>query len=243
MNVLIVDDEPLARDWLRRLLLRMDDVRVCGEAASGDDALAKASALEPDLVLLDIQIPGRDGLEVAKALGDTPVVFTTAHSRYALTAFELDACDYLVKPIQYEQLVRSIERARRRRVLLELARREESIIASPTSSEAGTLVVHERGVVRFIDARQVTRFRAADKYTLFRVDGDEQLVRDSLDSLAERLAPLGFIRVHRAELVRKDAVVALVNEEGSASLELSDGQHVAVSRRYLGATKRELGVG
>jgi DNA-binding LytR/AlgR family response regulator len=240
MNVLIVDDEPLARDWLARLLARMDDVRVCGEAASGDEALEKARTLAPDLVLLDIHIPGHDGLEVARALGDTPVVFTTAHGRYALAAFELDACDYLVKPIAYEQLVRAIDRARRRRVLLELARREESV-APATSADAHTLVVHERGVVRFIDARVVTRFRAADKYTLFRIDGDEQLVRDSLDSLAARLASLGFIRVHRAELVRKDAVVALVNEPGGASVELSDGQHVAVSRRYLAATKRALG--
>jgi DNA-binding LytR/AlgR family response regulator len=240
MNVLIVDDEPLARDWLARLLVRMEGVRVCGEAANGDEALDKARALAPDLVLLDIHIPGRDGLEVARALGGTPVVFTTAHGRYALAAFELDACDYLVKPIEYDELVRAIERGRRRKVLLDVARREETV-APATSTDAKSLVVHERGVVRFIDARLVTRFRAADKYTLFRVDGNEQLLRDSLDSLEARLAPLGFIRVHRAELVRRDAVVALVNEPGGASLELSDGQHVAVSRRYLAATKRALG--
>jgi DNA-binding LytR/AlgR family response regulator len=242
MNVLIVDDEPLARDWLARLVARMDDVRVCGEAASGDEALERARALAPDLVLLDIQIPGRDGLEVARALGDVPVVFTTAHGRYALAAFELDACDYLVKPIEYEQLARSIARARRRRALLDLARHDEPVAPAP-DAEGATLLVHERGVVRFIDARVVTRFRASDKYTLFRVDGDEELVRDSLDSLEARLAPLGFLRVHRAELVRREAVVALVSEDGGASLELTDGQHVAVSRRYLAATRRALGLG
>jgi two-component system LytT family response regulator len=91
-------------------------------------------------------------------------------------------------------------------------------------------------------ASWVTRFRAADKYTLFRVDGDEYLVRDSLERLEQRLAPHGFVRVHRAELVRRDACVALVREPGGASLELSDGQLVAVSRRYLAAAKRGLGV-
>jgi two-component system LytT family response regulator len=92
------------------------------------------------------------------------------------------------------------------------------------------------------DARRVTRFRAADKYTLFCIDGDEYLVRDSLEQLEHRLAPHGFVRVHRAELVRGDACVALVREPGGASLELSDGQHVVVSRRYLAAAKRILGV-
>jgi two-component system LytT family response regulator len=102
------------------------------------------------------------------------------------------------------------------------------------------LVVSERGVARFIDARLVTRFHAADKYTLFRLDGDEHLVRDSLDSLELRLAPFGFIRVHRAELVRKDAVAAMVSEPPGAMLELNDGQQVAVSRRYLATTRRAL---
>lgn len=241
MNVLVVDDEPLARDWLTRLLARIHDVRVCGEASTGDEALAKARLPGVDVVLLDIHIPGQSGLDVARAIRDTPVVFTTAHGRYALEAFELDACDYLVKPIRYEQLVKSLERARRRRVLQELARREWPLPAE-TRPDAGTLVVHERGVVRFVDARRVARFRASDKYTLFRVDGEEHLVRDSLETLEERLAPLGFLRVHRAELVRKDAVVALASEPGGASLELIDGQHVAVSRRYLSAVKRALGV-
>jgi DNA-binding LytR/AlgR family response regulator len=240
VKVLLVDDEPLAREWLARLLVRMHDVRICGEASSGDEALAKARSLDADVVLLDIQIPGKDGLEVARGLGDTPVVFTTAHGRYALEAFELDACDYLVKPIRYEQLVKSLERARRRCVLRELARQEQGP-SQGTASGDDTLVVQERGETHFVKARRVTRFRASDKYTLFRVDGVEHIVRDSLEKLEERLEPLGFLRVHRAELVRKDAVVALTAEAGGATLELIDGQHVAVSRRYLAAAKRALG--
>ena len=239
MNVLIVDDEPLARDWLARLLAPLPDVRVCGEASSGDEALVKATALSPDLVLLDIHIPGRDGLEVARALRDTPVVFTTAHGRYALAAFELDACDYLVKPVGAEQLARALERARRRHVLQALAR--EPAPDAATVGGPSSLVVYERGVARVFDARRITRFRATDKYTVFRGDDEEHLLRDSLDSLAQRLAPLGFVRVHRAELVRRDACVALVRDPRGAALELSDGQHVAVSRRYLATATRLLG--
>jgi len=113
MNVLIVDDESLARDWLSRLLARMSDVCVCGEAGSGDEALEKAEPSHRTWCWLDIHIPGRDGLDVAKALGDggtsgaPSIIFTTAHGRYAVAAFELDACDYLVKPIRYEQLAKS----------------------------------------------------------------------------------------------------------------------------------------
>jgi DNA-binding LytR/AlgR family response regulator len=241
VNVLVVDDEPLAREWLGRLLIRMHDVRVCGEASSGDEALEKARSFGAEVVLLDIQIPGKNGLEVAKALGDTPVVFTTAHGRYALEAFELDACDYLVKPIRYEQLVKSLERARRRRMLQEVVRSDQGQSPSAVADDE-TLVVHERGSTHFVKVRRITRFRAADKYTLFRVDGVEHVLRDSLERLEERLATFGFLRVHRSELVRKDAVVSLASEPGGATLELVDGQHVAVSRRYLAAAKRALGV-
>jgi DNA-binding LytR/AlgR family response regulator len=100
--------------------------------------------------------------------------------------------------------------------------------------------VQDRDAVRIVDARHVTRFRASDKYTLFHADGLEHLVRESLDHLEQRLASLGFLRVHRAELVRLAAVVALVREPGGAVLELDDGQRVAVSRRYFGRCKRAL---
>jgi DNA-binding LytR/AlgR family response regulator len=126
--------------------------------------------------------------------------------------------------------------------MLQALASSEPAVEDGAGDSGSSVVVHERGTVRVFDARRVTRFRAADKYTLFRVDGDEYLVRDSLEQLEQRLAPHGFVRVHRAELVRGDACVALVREPGGASLELSDGQHVAVSRRYLAEAKRILGV-
>jgi DNA-binding LytR/AlgR family response regulator len=240
VNVLLVDDEPLAREWLARLIGRMADARVCGEVGDGAEVAAKAREASADVVLLDIQIPGVSGLEVARVLGDTPFIFTTAHARYALEAFALDACDYLLKPIRPEPLTRAIERARRRLALRELWRAGEPL--PQVSADRATLVVHERGVARILDARRVARFRASDKYTTFTLDGEEHLLRDSLDALAMRLLPLGFIRVHRAELIRKDAVVAFVSEPGGALLHLTSGDRVAVSRRSIAAAKRALGL-
>jgi two-component system LytT family response regulator len=242
MNVLIVDDEPLARDWLIRLLERMPDVQVLGEATDGAQAVAQAKRLRPDVVLLDIHIPGLNGLEVARSLEDVPFVFTTAHGRYAVEAFELEACDYLLKPIGHAQLATALARARRRRVLHELLRKDD-VAAAALTPEAGTLIVRERGVMRIIDARRVTRFRAQDKYTSFRLDGEEFFVRDALDSLEQRLVPLGFLRVHRAELVRRTAILGMTSEPGGGvALQLADGQVVAVSRRYQAATRRWLGI-
>ena len=243
VNVLIVDDEHLAREWIARLLARIPGVQICGEASNGEQALAQATRLEPDVVLLDIHIPGLTGLQVARGLGETPFVFTTAHGRYAIEAFELEACDFLLKPIGFEQLATALQRAARRRVLHELLRKEAAAPA-PENPHAGTLVVRERGVVRLIDAQRVTRFHALDKYTSFRLDGEEFFVRDPLDNLEQRLALLGFLRVHRAELVRRNAILGMTSEPGGvASLQLVDGQGVAVSRRYHAATRRALGIG
>jgi DNA-binding LytR/AlgR family response regulator len=242
MNALVVDDEPLARGWLIRLLERMN-VQVCGEASDGEQALAKVRSLVPDVVLLDIHIPGLSGLQVARSLGDVPFVFTTAHARYAVEAFQVEACDYLLKPIGYGQLATSLARAQRRRLLRELIHNDDAA-PSTSAAEAGTLIVRERGVTRALDARRVTRFRALDKYTAFRLDGEEFFVRDALDSLEQRLAPFGFLRVHRAELIRRTAILGLASDPagGGMSVQLNDGQIVAVSRRYRAAARRALGV-
>ncbi len=112
MRVLVVDDEPLARDRLVRMLGTIADAEAVGEAASGREAIEKIAELAPDCVLLDIHMPGVDGLEVARNAG-VPVVFTTAHDSYAVDAFELSAVDYLLKPVRKERLQRALEKARR----------------------------------------------------------------------------------------------------------------------------------
>jgi DNA-binding LytR/AlgR family response regulator len=312
LRVLVVDDEPHARARLVRLLAKLADVAVAGEADNGRTALDLIARLAPDVVLLDIEMPGLDGLAVGEAAAEVcaggrapAVVFTTAHSRFALDAFELDADDYLLKPVVAERLARALAKARRRlgpappaaadggaaatappidprrpRPATDPGGPERPRPADPgdpggversrpadpddaggpgrarppaaeppapldgpgSGRDAAQIVVHDRGVTRFFDARAVTRFRAVDKYTSFAAGGDEHLTRESLSALEARLASLGFVRVHRADLVRLDAVRALEPEPGGALVHLADGQVVQVSRRFLPKLRRALGL-
>lgn len=286
LRVLVVDDEALARARLVRMLARVHDIEVVGEAATGAEALDRARALRPDLLLLDVDMPGLDGFGVAEAVDAPLVVFTTAHAQYAALAFEADAVDYLLKPVVQERLERALEKVRQRLLARSITAAAAAAAARPpepapaaqapsphasdataarstaaaaatgstvaataaggaaaTAAAGGTaalLTVHDGGKVRFFDPRHVTRFRAEDKYTAFTLDGEEHLLRESLSTLEERLAHLGFLRVHRAELVRTSAIRALTPEAGGALLHLADGQTVSVSRRFLPALRQAL---
>ena len=244
MRVLIVDDEAPARRRLARMLAQLADVDIVGEAEDGLHALEQVRALSPDLLMLDVRMPGLDGMALA-ARGESlpPVVFVTAYDQFAVQAFELEAIDYLLKPVRSERLVRAIERAR--------ARLHSSAPAQPPvdtpASASPRIVTMERGSVRYFDARAITRFWAADKYTLFRTDQGEHVTAESLAELAPRLLPFGFQRVHRGELINVARVRALLSDEprGGFSVALDDGQRARVSRRELGALRARLreGVG
>lgn len=231
MRALVVDDEVLARERLIRMLERVPGAQVVGEAENGSVALTQIAKLKPDVVLLDVQMPGVDGLELAETPGVPPIIFTTAHVQFAATAFDLDAVDFLVKPVRQDRLERALDR---------LARRTAA--ATKPSTAAHQLTVHSTGSVRFVDARTVTAFRALDKYTEFTLDGEELLVRESLDSLEKRLIDAGFVRVHRAGLVRLDAVKSLDTRGEGLVVRLSDGAEVEVSRRQAVELRRLLGL-
>lgn len=237
LSVLVVDDEALARARLVRMLGKLNDVRVLGEAATGAEAIERSLELKPDLLLLDVDMPGGDGFSVADHAEAPLVVFTTAHAQYAALAFEANAVDYLLKPVVQERLERALEKVRER-----LKARQLSASPSVSAAALEPLVVHEAGKVLFFDPRSVTRFHAEDKYTTFVHAGVEHLLRESLNTLEQRLSCVGFLRVHRAELVRIDAVRALEPEAGGALLHLSDGQQVSVSRRFLPTLKQALGL-
>jgi DNA-binding LytR/AlgR family response regulator len=229
VKILVVDDESLARARLIRMLEKITGAVVVGEADSGATALEQIKRLQPEVVLLDVEMPGFDGLALAETPGLPPIIFTTAHVQFAADAFELDAVDYLIKPVRQERLERALGKVHRRTV--------------PRPPQANhQLAVHGAGEVRFIDARRVCAFRAIDKYTEFTLEGEELLVRESLDALEERLAGLGFVRVHRAGLVRLDAVVALEREASGLVVRLSDGAPVEVSRRHAVELRRLLGL-
>lgn len=240
MRVLVVDDEAPARRRLLRMLARVPGVEVVGEAGDGSEAIERARTLAPDLVLLDIDMPGLDGVAVAERLRGTAVVFTTAHAEHAARAFELRAIDYLLKPVTPARLEDAITRVRERGAAApELL---SAALAKLLGMREPPRVNARRGTsVHVFDAREIGRFFAADKYTVFVHEGEEYLLDESLSALEARLGDHGFVRVHRRELVRLDRIRALHADGAAHRLELADGTSVPVSRRSIAELRRRLG--
>lgn len=233
MKVLVVDDEAPARRRLIRMLDRIEGVRVVGEAADGEEALTLARRLAPDVILLDINMPEMDGLELAEEAGLPPIIFTTAHAEHALRAFEVAAVDYLLKPISRERLTAALDRVRGR---------PTTPAAADRPSPAPRVTARLGNTVHVVDAAEVTRFYAEDKYTVFMHEGRELTLDESLATLEARLRPHGFFRTHRSALVNLATVRALHVEDGSTQVELSDGSRAAVGRRLVAELKRQLGI-
>ncbi|HTU60066.1 MAG TPA: LytTR family DNA-binding domain-containing protein, partial [Polyangiales bacterium] len=248
MRALVVDDEPPARRRLSRMLSQMGDMEVAAELGDGDDVLRWLETQStPDILFLDVRMPGLDGVALAQRYVDLPpIVFVTAYDHYAIDAFDLNAVDYLLKPVRLERLVTAVERVRSRALLDRLAV-GQALAAATSAASTGTsaiprVVSGTRGVIQLFDAREITRFWASDKYTLFRAGGEDHLTEEPLSVLENRLAEYGFVRVHRAELVRADAIRALCNVESGHEVALSDGQVARVSRRALRTIKSALGL-
>jgi DNA-binding LytR/AlgR family response regulator len=230
LRALIVDDEAPARRRLARMLAQLEAVTVAGEAADGEEALRQVDVLRPDVVFLDVRMPALDGLAFAqRAATLPPIVFITAHDTFAVQAFEVCATDYLLKPVRLERLSAAVEKVR-----------SEAVPLPPLSGSR--IVSSARGEVRFFEAKEISRFWASDKYTVFRDGGEEHLTEEPLSTLEARLAPFGFLRIHRAELVNLAKVKALRGTDGMHSLELADGQQARVSRRFLPDVRRALGL-
>ena len=199
MKVLIVDDELPARERLKSLLVEIPDTEVVGEAGNGEQSLTRAYELTPDVVLLDVRMPGMDGIEVAQhlnALAEPPaVIFTTAFDEYAVNAFEAHAVGYLLKPIRKEKLAAALERAGR------LTRPQLQKIAAASSEKRRThIAARRREGLRLIPIDEVQFFFAEQKYTTVRHVTGEDLIEDSLRSLEEEF-DVDFVRIHRNALV------------------------------------------
>jgi two-component system response regulator AlgR len=241
LTVLIVDDEPLARRRLAMLLGEVSEPRctVAGEAATAAEALAWLDRHPGcDVLLLDIQMPGTSGMELAARLrtrADAPaVVFVTAHAQHALQAFDLDATDYLTKPVRRERL---------QAALAKVAQRRAAPAAAP---ERPTLVVSDRGRVVRVPIDEVLYLKAELKYVTLRTAAQSWLLDDALTELEQRLPVGEFLRVHRNALVARRAVRALEkraadgDDEGWAVQVSATGEWLAVSRRQVSAVREAL---
>jgi len=239
-RVLIVDDEPPARARLRQLLAEIPGTDCVGEAATGEEALAKAEESEPDVVLLDIRMPGIGGLEVAQQLAafdDPPaVIFTTAYEQHALEAFDVQASGYLLKPVRRERLAAALERARRPS-RAQLARLQDAAPAQRRSH----VTARVRDQLKLIPVADILCFIAEQKYTTVRHRGGEDLIEDSLRALEEEFGDL-VVRVHRSALVALAHVESLERDaEGHFTVNLRQGGgRLQVSRRLAAEVQRRL---
>jgi two-component system, LytTR family, response regulator AlgR len=239
LRVLVVDDEPPARARLHRMLEEMPDVTVAGEAANGLEALGQCARLDPDVVLLDVRMPGMDGIEAARhlsAMEDPPaVIFTTAYDEHAVEAFEAQAVGYLLKPVRPEKLARALHRAAR--VLgTQLAKLSEQ---SQLGRRRSQICARLGEQLRLIPLADVYYFMAGQKYVTVRHRGGNDLIDEPLRALAAEFAP-EFVRVHRNALVAVRAVGALERDaDGRYLVRLRDCEEtLPVSRRHAAETLR-----
>ena len=239
-RVLIVDDEPPARRRLRALCAAAQDIEVVDQCADGPAAVARLREGGIDLVLLDVGLPGQSGLEVVRAVGPErmpAVVFVTAHGDHALTAFELHALDYLLKPFERERFEAMLIRARveveARRNGERAARLERLLAEAPRSVSAEPLVLRCGGRTVLADPSEIRWVEAADNYLRVHLSGRDALVRGTLHELAARLAAHGFLRIHRSLLVNPRAVRELrPRPGGEVALVLEDGTVLVSARGY-----------
>lgn len=237
LRVVLVDDEPLAIERLEALCGRIANVEVVGTADHGEAALEVVETGAPDLVLLDLTMPGLDGIEVAKRLAKMPappaIIFVTAHESFAVEAFDLDAVDYVLKPVAAERLERAIARA--------LAKRGEA----PQTDEAQWLrelwVPHRSELVR-VSVADVRRIDAERDYVRLYVRDKTYLLLQTIAGLEKKLDPEQFIRIHRSTILRKDHISGLRHDGlGVWSVELDDGETLRIGRTYLPKVKAMAG--
>ena len=231
-TVFFAEDEPLARDLLRDAIYAHPGLRLVGEAADGASALERIGLLRPDVVFMDIQMPEMTGLEVLRRLDYLPqIVFTTAYDQYAVTAFELHAVDYLLKPFTRARFAASVAR------LMEGATQErpalEDALARATSAPArlDRILVRDRGRIFPLAVGEIEYMKADSKYTVIVARGQHFLVRIGISELETQLDPQRFIRVHRSALVNLDFVESMrADEQSQLQIFMRDGSCIGANR-------------
>ena len=242
IRTVLVEDEPLARDLLRSYLSLHADIELVAEAGNGREGLATVNQLRPDLVLLDIHMPELSGLALARALRyDPAIIFVTAFDTYALSAFELGAFDYVLKPVLPERFATALDRVRERHV----ARSSEPLELG-TAMRLDTVLrpgylehffVRRAGKLRLVHVADVVRLEAEDDYTAVFANGQRDLIHVALREMVKRLDPAHFIRVHRCDVVNLAHVRSSSLENRRVTLRLADGSMVVASRAGTQALK------
>jgi two-component system LytT family response regulator len=260
LRALIVDDEPLARERLCELLADADGVSVVGTAVDGPAAVDALREHAPDLVFLDVQMPGMSGIDVIETIGQAqmPVtIFVTAYDQYAIKAFDLAAVDYLLKPFDDERFEEALRRAREHvanrdddaiseRLLHLLRARDPSLLEEAEAHDEPYLeriAVQGRGKARIVPVNALTHITADGSYAELHTGKDTYVIRERMKTLAARLDPSAFMRVHRSAIVRLDEIeLILRGGGGNYAVRLRDGTRVSVSRSRIGELQDRLGV-
>lgn len=246
MRALIADDEAPARAKLRRALAASNDVEIVGDACSGREAVAMIKRFAPDIVFLDIQMPGLDGFGVVDAIAadDAPyIVFVTANEEHALRAFEVGAVDYLLKPFTLERLGHVVQRARER--MDRSGRLPAPSVSAPDAPRdfLQRLLVNVNGRVLFVATHAIDHIVADRNYVRLFSGGTEHRLRTTIGALQRRLDPAHFLRISRSTLVRLDAVKDMHEwSHGDYRVVMRDGAELAWTRRYRADAKRRFGV-
>jgi two-component system, LytTR family, response regulator len=236
LRALIADDEPLARERLRYLLSGLDEVDVAGECRNGREVIAALRESRFDVLFLDIQMPGKDGFEVIEQMGTVhmPVtVFVTAHNDYAVKAFEVQALDYLTKPVEPERLQATMVRVRERIASQAAMLTQEQLKSLLTSRQdfPRRLLVHNGARDSFVSVDDIEWIEAADYYACLHVGSKSFLLRESIKQLSKTLDPEKFVRIHRSVIVNIDQVSEIFREGASeGSVVLKTGQRLRMSK-------------
>lgn len=257
LRTLIIDDEPLARDRMRSFLAKETDFEIIAEYGNGAEAIAGIVQHLPDLVLIDIQMPGCDGLQVVQAIPadrKPAVIFVTAHDRFAVDAFAVQAVDYLLKPFDRERLRVALQRAtdfiRARKNTAPVIANSEPAMPTAGDSMGGAnparkterFAVKADGKVVFVRPEDIVWIEAADNYVVLHISGRRLMLRETLSALESRLNPTGFARVNRSAIVNLDQVKELQPTfHGDYTVVLRDGTQIPLSRSLRGQLERFTG--
>jgi two-component system, LytTR family, response regulator len=250
VRVLIVDDEPLARRGVMHRLRQFKDVEIVGECGDGFSAVEKILEQSPDVVFLDIQMPGMDGFEVLRALPKEnlpAIIFLTAYEQHVLRAFDVHALHYLLKPVDDARFAAAVGRARDlvdSELKAEMAQRVRRMLDRAPDGFASRFTVQTGPCIQIVMAEDVEWIAAAGDYVELHVNGRSFLLRETMTSLEQRLDPAKFLRIHRSRIVQSKGILELRSiENREFAVKLSDGSEHRSSRTYADRLERWLSSG